>query len=90
MCGVKKILLILLDFHPNFGRTRVTSLHAVVVELYVDWQPRCRTGNGCDHVSNLSSISGRHFRPFIYHIYSLGTNYLCGLNLIDVVFVQLA
>ena len=27
--------------------------HGVVVEFIANWQPRCSTGNGCVHVSNL-------------------------------------
>ena len=50
--------------------------HGVVEEFIVNWQPRCSTGNGCVHVSNLpmqvpylADTSG-----LFYHIRSLGSN----------------
>ena len=38
----------------------------VVVELTVNRQPRCRTGNGRVHIHE-GSTSGRDFWPFLPH-----------------------
>ena len=60
------------------GGRETCHWHGVVVELTVNWQPRCRTGNGHVHVSNFlmqvvhpAETSGLFY---IYHIHSLDDN----------------
>ena len=59
------------DFQPNFlalvEEESDFHWHGVVVEFIVNWQPRRSSGSGCVHVSNTSSISGKHFWSFLPH-----------------------